>query len=197
MLPSSASDWGAALACAAASPCWWAAILPACCCKLCFSHRNPPIFLHCPALQPAMPHQSPTARRRWCWRRGGRCGSTACRWWGGCWGLATRRGILGTSPQHPHSPFQRPCSTQVGCWAGGGGAWWGLGPGAQRPAPSAHIYVANAWQMCSVYAILTDLLPALCGAGLSRSDVEYWEVNEAFSVVDLANQQLLSLDPDR
>jgi acetyl-CoA acetyltransferase len=37
----------------------------------------------------------------------------------------------------------------------------------------------------------------LSGAGLSSSDVDYWEVNEAFSVVDLANQQLLSLEPDR
>ncbi len=27
--------------------------------------------------------------------------------------------------------------------------------------------------------------------------MEYWEVNEAFSVVDLANRQLLGLHPDR
>ena len=34
-------------------------------------------------------------------------------------------------------------------------------------------------------------------AGLSSGQVDYWEVNEAFSVVDLANRQLLGLDPDR
>lgn len=33
--------------------------------------------------------------------------------------------------------------------------------------------------------------------GLSSGQVDYWEVNEAFSVVDLANRQLLGLDPDR
>lgn len=38
---------------------------------------------------------------------------------------------------------------------------------------------------------------ALEQAGLTRSQVDYWEVNEAFSVVDLANRKLLSLDPDR
>ena len=129
-------DWGAALAYAAAL----AGGLPSCLpvvVSFVFLTGTHLSFLHCPALQLAMPRQSPTARRLWCWRRGGRCGSTACRWWGGCWGSATRREILGTSPQHPHSPFQRRCSTQVGCWAGGGGAGWGLGPGAQRPAHSA------------------------------------------------------------
>ena len=30
--------------------------------------------------------------------------------------------------------------------------------------------------------------------GLSQERVDYWEVNEAFSVVDLANQKLLGLD---
>lgn len=38
---------------------------------------------------------------------------------------------------------------------------------------------------------------ALEHAGLSSGQVDYWEVNEAFSVVDLANRQLLGLDPDR
>lgn len=33
--------------------------------------------------------------------------------------------------------------------------------------------------------------------GLSQEQVDYWEVNEAFSVVDLANQKLLKLDPAR
>lgn len=40
----------------------------------------------------------------------------------------------------------------------------------------------------------TDLPPPLPPA--SR-DVDYWEVNEAFSVVDLVNQKLLGLAPDR
>lgn len=38
---------------------------------------------------------------------------------------------------------------------------------------------------------------ALQRAGLDISQVDLWEINEAFSVVDLANQQLLGLDPDR
>ena len=36
---------------------------------------------------------------------------------------------------------------------------------------------------------------ALSKAGLSADDVDYWELNEAFSVVGLANMKLLGLDP--
>mmetsp|Transcript_16874 Transcript_16874/g.18824 ORF Transcript_16874/g.18824 Transcript_16874/m.18824 type:complete len:412 (+) Transcript_16874:32-1267(+) len=36
---------------------------------------------------------------------------------------------------------------------------------------------------------------ALKNAGLAQSDVDLWEINEAFSVVSLANNQLLNLDP--
>lgn len=38
---------------------------------------------------------------------------------------------------------------------------------------------------------------ALARAGLSAADVDYWEINEAFSVVDLVNRKLLELDPER
>ncbi|KAL4424071.1 hypothetical protein ABPG75_001372 [Micractinium tetrahymenae] len=38
---------------------------------------------------------------------------------------------------------------------------------------------------------------ALGAAGLTSEAVDYWEVNEAFSVVDLANRRLLGLDPAR
>ncbi len=38
---------------------------------------------------------------------------------------------------------------------------------------------------------------AIKHAGLVESDVDYYEINEAFSVVALANMKLLSLDPDR
>ena len=38
---------------------------------------------------------------------------------------------------------------------------------------------------------------ALQAAGLSLADMEYYEVNEAFSVVDLVNKKLLGLDPER
>lgn len=34
-------------------------------------------------------------------------------------------------------------------------------------------------------------------AGLKMSDIEYYELNEAFSVVGLANMKLMNLDPDR
>lgn len=36
---------------------------------------------------------------------------------------------------------------------------------------------------------------ALTKAGLSADDIDYWELNEAFSVVGLANMKLLGLDP--
>lgn len=29
------------------------------------------------------------------------------------------------------------------------------------------------------------------------SDIDYWELNEAFSVVDIVNKKLLNLDPER
>jgi acetyl-CoA C-acetyltransferase len=38
---------------------------------------------------------------------------------------------------------------------------------------------------------------ALKKAGLNISEIDYFEINEAFSVVSLANNQLLSLDPSR
>lgn len=38
---------------------------------------------------------------------------------------------------------------------------------------------------------------ALKKAGLSQSDVDYWELNEAFSVVGLANIKALNLDPKK
>ena len=38
---------------------------------------------------------------------------------------------------------------------------------------------------------------ALAAAGVVPSQVDCYEINEAFSVVDLVNQRLLQLDPDR
>ncbi|XP_022973138.1 acetyl-CoA acetyltransferase, cytosolic 1-like [Cucurbita maxima] len=38
---------------------------------------------------------------------------------------------------------------------------------------------------------------AISNAGLHASQIDYYEINEAFSVVALANQKLLGLDPDR
>ena len=44
----------------------------------------------------------------------------------------------------------------------------------------------------------SDAVPrALAHAGVSMKDVEYHEINEAFSVVALANIQLMDLDIDR
>ena len=36
---------------------------------------------------------------------------------------------------------------------------------------------------------------ALKNAGLSNDDIDYWELNEAFSVVGIANSRELNLDP--
>lgn len=38
---------------------------------------------------------------------------------------------------------------------------------------------------------------ALAAAGVVPSQVDCYEINEAFSIVDLVNQRLLQLDPDR
>ena len=38
---------------------------------------------------------------------------------------------------------------------------------------------------------------ALAKANMQQRQVDYWEINQAFSVVDLVNQQLLELDPGR
>ncbi|CAJ2649382.1 acetyl-CoA acetyltransferase, cytosolic 1-like [Trifolium pratense] len=38
---------------------------------------------------------------------------------------------------------------------------------------------------------------AISNAGLKASQIDYYEINEAFSVVALANQKLLSLDPEK
>eukprot|EP00879_Flechtneria_rotunda_P004557 GHRR01004812.1.p1 GENE.GHRR01004812.1~~GHRR01004812.1.p1 ORF type:complete len:349 (+),score=112.25 GHRR01004812.1:706-1752(+) len=38
---------------------------------------------------------------------------------------------------------------------------------------------------------------ALACAGVDKSDIDYWEINQAFSVVDIVNQRLLGLDPKR
>jgi acetyl-CoA C-acetyltransferase len=40
-------------------------------------------------------------------------------------------------------------------------------------------------------------LQALARAGLAQSDIDYWEINQAFSVVDLVNQKLLGLPAER
>lgn len=37
--------------------------------------------------------------------------------------------------------------------------------------------------------------PLLAKAGVKKEDISLWEINEAFSVVVLANQKLLDLDP--
>lgn len=38
---------------------------------------------------------------------------------------------------------------------------------------------------------------AIEDAGLEPKDIDFYEINEAFSVVDLANRKLLELDPNR
>lgn len=42
-----------------------------------------------------------------------------------------------------------------------------------------------------------SLTHSMHSAGLGMSDVDYWEINEAFSVVDLVNRQLMQLDAER
>ena len=47
-----------------------------------------------------------------------------------------------------------------------------------------------------VYHVSFKSLPkALKKAGLTNDDVDFWELNEAFAVVGIANNQELNLDP--
>lgn len=41
------------------------------------------------------------------------------------------------------------------------------------------------------------ILKALRHTRININDVDFWEINEAFSVVDLVNQKILGLDPDK
>jgi acetyl-CoA C-acetyltransferase len=93
---------------------------------------------------------------------------------------------------------------------GGGGAEEG-GSGSERtaaaaasgsplPAPLARVLsYADASQDPLKFTTSPALAvrKALDKAGLDVGDIDFWEVNEAFSVVDLANRHLLSLDPSR
>src|SRR5690606_39612675 len=49
---------------------------------------------------------------------------------------------------------------------------------------------------CLLHAAL-PISRALAQAGISLSEVDYFEINEAFSVVSLANNKALSLDAGR
>ncbi|KAG4306200.1 hypothetical protein PORY_000188 [Pneumocystis oryctolagi] len=60
----------------------------------------------------------------------------------------------------------------------------GCGEASQTPekfATSPHLAISNALKSC----------------GLSYDDVDYYEINEAFSVVAIANSKLLGLNPDK
>ena len=49
-----------------------------------------------------------------------------------------------------------------------------------------------------VYTAPSKAVPiALLKAGLETSDVDFWELNQAFSVVGIANTKLLGLDPEK
>ena len=42
-----------------------------------------------------------------------------------------------------------------------------------------------------------SLPKAIAKAGLKAEEIEYYEINEAFSVVSIANNQLMKLDPSK
>lgn len=69
---------------------------------------------------------------------------------------------------------------------------WGLAPLAQIVA------TADAAQAPEWFTTAPSLaLPkALSKAGLENKDIDLWELNEAFSVVGIANNQALGLDPE-
>jgi acetyl-CoA C-acetyltransferase len=70
---------------------------------------------------------------------------------------------------------------------------WGLAPLAKIVA------TADAAQAPEWFTTAPSLaLPkALSKAGLENKDIDLWELNEAFSVVGIANNQALGLDPER
>lgn len=69
---------------------------------------------------------------------------------------------------------------------------WGLAPLAKIVA------TADAAQAPEWFTTAPSLaLPkALSKAGLENKDIDLWELNEAFSVVGIANNQALGLDPE-
>jgi hypothetical protein len=61
----------------------------------------------------------------------------------------------------------------------------------------AMLGVAEVWSVCICAAPAAAAPKALKRAGLQQQDIDYWEINQAFSVVDLVNQKLLGLQADR
>lgn len=48
---------------------------------------------------------------------------------------------------------------------------------------------------CLTLPVCVCVCQALDAAGLKKDDISMWEINEAFSVVALANIKMLDLDP--
>jgi len=69
----------------------------------------------------------------------------------------------------------------------------GIRPQARFVAAATHAQAPEWFTTAPAQAIDN----ALSRAELSRAQIDLWEINEAFSVVSLANQKLLGLDPAR
>lgn len=58
----------------------------------------------------------------------------------------------------------------------------------------------GVWSRCLrnvAHAIFHFLIKVLANAGVKTEDIDMWEINEAFSVVVLANVQMLNLDMNK
>lgn len=47
------------------------------------------------------------------------------------------------------------------------------------------------------YSFINIYFQLLENTGVNKNDIALWEINEAFSVVVIANQKLLDLDPNK
>jgi acetyl-CoA C-acetyltransferase len=77
-----------------------------------------------------------------------------------------------------------------------------MSPQAAQDRGLAPLAVVRGWGIAGVEPARTGMAPieaipkALRRAGLSVSDVDLWEINEAFAVVPIATSRALDIDPD-
>lgn len=59
------------------------------------------------------------------------------------------------------------------------------------------LFSSSSSSLCVFSFVATHLLQVLRKAGIGKEEIAHWEVNEAFSVVALANAKLLSIDQEK
>ena len=70
-----------------------------------------------------------------------------------------------------------------------------IAPALAIPTVSKESYSKLIFKDYKIVSYKIILLQLLTNAGVNKNDIAMWEVNEAFSVVAVANQKLLDIDP--